>query len=569
MARKKDKEEKSFNSKKINGLFDFIKQGMNSIYADTYQNSNRNRTDIDDIRRDIDDSISAMTKVDDENINNISNITRLYSRMKLKNDTNSDEVINGVLDIFNDKSITDNILSSYMENKYILDYDNEIDTVCKYMPKMEEALDAKKDSVLSADHFSKEFISVKNTTNTNNETTFNKRIEEIKKTYKLHDLFEELYDGTARYGERFVYIVPYKQALSELLKNNNNALNNVQNPSQGFSHMKYNNTNPFVQESVILENGNIVDSSIKQDIDYSPDKNNLKNLSIVIDKSGILESAVLSQKQKVDGVKNNKKGIYESYIHEISQLKGDVLQEEVKKNFKLQNSIDNDLELPEEDDTSNETIINKKEKENVKIDVAGCIVKVLPRENVIPVYVDRLCLGYYYLEFQTANPYYNNAILTSPKISQTLNRTLDNSRQEQTRDQLISNITAQLSKQLDANFINTNQDLRKEIYMILKHNDLFNNADSMKIKVTFLPESDVVHMKFKTDQTTHRGISDLQRSLLPAKLFACLYITNTIGILTRGNDKRVYYVKQSVETNISKTMLNVIAQIKQSNFGLN
>ena len=566
---KKDNEEKKFNQKRINGLFDFIKQGMNSIYADTYQNSNRNRTDISDIKNDIDSSISALTSIDDNNINNISNITRLYSKIKIKDENGNDDVINGVLDVFNDKSLTDNILSSYMDNKAILDYDNEIDTVCKYMPKLEEALDAKKDSVLSADHFSKEFITTKNTLSVENEATYNKRIEEIKKGYKLEELFDELYDGTAKYGERFVYIVPYKQAFKELLKNNPTALekNNVKKAH----YVKFNNANPFVTESVIIENGSVTNniSNTEFKSNYSSSKEKMSNLSIVFDKSGLLESAILGQKLKEDGINKSRKGIYESFITEMTNMDGESITEDSK--FKMQNSIENDLELPDEDKTSSEKIFSSEEEANkkIKIDTLGCIVKVLPRENVIPIYIDNLCLGYYYLEFQTANPYYNNAILTSPKLSQSLGRALDDNKQEEMREKLISNITGELAKQLDANFINTNQDLRKEIYMILKHNDLFNNTtDSMKIRVSFLPESDVVHMKFKTDPKTHRGISDLNRSLLPAKLFACLYITNTIGILTRGNDKRVYYVKQSVETNISKTMLNVISQIKQSNFGL-
>ena len=58
------------------------------------------------------------------------------------------------------------------------------------------------------------------------------------------------------------------------------------------------------------------------------------------------------------------------------------------------------------------------------------------------------------------------------------------------------------------------------------------------------------------------------QGLIPAKLFTCLYITNVTGILTRGQDKRVYYVKQTVESNISQTLLNVINQIKKSNFGI-
>ena len=55
---------------------------------------------------------------------------------------------------------------------------------------------------------------------------------------------------------------------------------------------------------------------------------------------------------------------------------------------------------------------------------------------------------------------------------------------------------------------------------------------------------------------------------MPAKLWACIYLSDTIGVMTRGQDKRVYYVKQNVETNISQTLLNVISQIKKSNFGL-
>ena len=38
--------------------------------------------------------------------------------------------------------------------------------------------------------------------------------------------------------------------------------------------------------------------------------------------------------------------------------------------------------------------------------------------------------------------------------------------------------------------------------------------------------------------------------------------------MTRSNDKRVYYVKQSVESNISKTLLKTVNEIKKSNFGM-
>ncbi|MCK9198816.1 MAG: hypothetical protein M0P49_04360, partial [Bacilli bacterium] len=135
------------------------------------------------------------------------------------------------------------------------------------------------------------------------------------------------------------------------------------------------------------------------------------------------------------------------------------------------------------------------------------------------------------------------------------------------KDDAIKYISGQMSRYIDAKFINNNQDLRKEIYLILKHNKLYNAPERNNLKVTFLPPEDVVHMYFNKDQYTNRGISDLEKAILPATLYASLYITNTLGVLTRGQDKRVYYVKQNIDTNISKSLLNTINQIKKSNFG--
>jgi hypothetical protein len=128
-------------------------------------------------------------------------------------------------------------------------------------------------------------------------------------------------------------------------------------------------------------------------------------------------------------------------------------------------------------------------------------------------------------------------------------------------------ISSKLSNFIDSKFINANQDLRKEIYMILKHNNLFNVDMQNQLKISFIPPEDMVHMYFQKDTKTNRGISDLDKSLLPAKLYTSLYVTNTIGILTRGQDKRVYYVRQNIDSNISQTLLNTINQIKKSNFG--
>ena len=51
-------------------------------------------------------------------------------------------------------------------------------------------------------------------------------------------------------------------------------------------------------------------------------------------------------------------------------------------------------------------------------------------------------------------------------------------------------------------------------------------------------------------------------------LYILLYLTDIIGKISRSTDKRVYYVKQNVEANIARTMMNVVQQIKKGNMGM-
>jgi hypothetical protein len=183
-------------------------------------------------------------------------------------------------------------------------------------------------------------------------------------------------------------------------------------------------------------------------------------------------------------------------------------------------------------------------------------------------------LGYYYFEFDNNQGIFDERYTTTGMVN-TITGLMNSNRDEnfdmlQRREELLRTIASQLADKIDTEFINDNQDLKKEIYYILKYNDDFNNAAAMhtNIRVSYIPPEDIHHMYFKLDEDTGRGISDLKLSLIPAKLWVAIYITNCLAIMTRGNDKRVYYVRQSVETNISKTLLKTINEIKKSNFGI-
>ena len=227
------------------------------------------------------------------------------------------------------------------------------------------------------------------------------------------------------------------------------------------------------------------------------------------------------------------------------------------------------------DSTSQEGIIGTNTQYTEKsFKVPGMLIRELKHENIIMLYMDDICLGYYYIEFVDkygSSVFQDNLFqrksLSSVGYSAGV-RFEDEQKQTSATDDLLRYLSSAIVANLDDKFINNNPKLKKEIYAVLKYNDMFNAAGLDRIRITYLSPNDVEHITFNEDPDTHRGIPDIAPSLIPAKLWCCLYICNTIGILTRGQDKRVYYVKQNVEQNIAQTLLNVINQIKKQNMNI-
>lgn len=523
-------------------LADKIQSNMDTLYKSTYFNSPRGNKDINNLTL-------AMNRSIDKIINNnttntgISNISKLYNRIM---DTQSDKkIISDIEDVFSDDALMSAVMDSYNENKYLRDLDKEIDTVCKYMPKLLEALDTKKDNVLSADSFSKDFINIVDTANTTDLTIFTDRIDKLKDLYDLQIFAEDVYDNTAKYGETFIYLVPYKKAIAKLLANKAGVIVGNMNMEQG--QIITEGAKPF-----------IFDGQANQ---FNKDHIDLK---IEINKSNVLESVIRA--------------------YQMADKKLSTISEAAINNYKIEKSdrfshtIDDDLTFDKiKDDIATDgltTAVDDKKKLEKKLRVPGCVMRRLDRASVIPIYIEDMCLGYYYFEFTNfddsfdSNSGSGNSGVSDPLASLKANATAASQTSDEDRAAMLKYVSGQISRYIDVNFVNNNQDLRKEIYMMLKHNDIFNVNSSNRFKVTFIPPEDMLHVYFKLDPKTHRGISDLEKALFPAKLYSTLYITNTIASMTRGQDRRVYYVKQTVDTNIASLLLNTINQIKKSNFGI-
>ena len=568
----------------IKNIFDLVSGNMSDLRSNTYLTTSDNRKQQAKLRNDIYKAIEGLNNKSYENtgLNNISTMyTRLINTMKDPNLPKSFE------EIFSNDALMNSLSMSYMENKPIYDYDKEIDLVCSYMPKLEEALETKKDHVLSPDHFSKNFLKIKKDSDLSisdtQEDIFNKDIKIMKDKYKLEEFIEESYKKTSKYGEDFVYHVPYSTAIDKMLKDKNkyantmngsNVLGTLSASIQESGDITINNTSiESISESTVIKyNGEkIEDKKIKQQLENAPE------LKVEICKAPYLESLIKDSRFvniNYDKI-NNKSLIHEATVEFQKTIEdgtngkiGDkyLNTKETGKLRPFDKTLDDEIIV---DDTAKDGLMDVNNPEDKKkINVRGCILKSIPRHRVIPIYIDEINMGYYYFEFQENDEYANMTNVNNMFGNKTA-EIINSDKNARMQDVLLKSIASAISDKLDKTFINNNQDLTKEIYSILKYNDLYNiEKTETKMKVTYIPPEDMTHCYFTKDPVTHRGISDLAKALIPAKLWVCLNLTYIVGNMTRGQDKRVYYVKQQVDTNISQTLLTTIDQIKRSNFGV-
>ena len=521
--------------KKTETIYDSIKNGLSNLYKKVYYAN-------DDVDRELNDMSnrinSSMNKIID-NINyqtGLSSLSTLYAKsLQSQNDKQTIDAFEG---LFGEIATDGGLYNSFFNNRNLRLFDAEIDMICKYMPMLEDALGVLCDNVISSDHFSKDFIFISESkVNDVSDDEFQERIKVLKDKYDLLQRTQEIVYDTSKYGEKFLYIVPYEKAIKKVIASRSDYV---------------------VNESVMLYESTTVKGASKQH-NALDDKSGF-SVEVVFDENNALTNDILIREQAIA----RSRAIHESSINEST----------VPKVGSLTPNDSLDASGFYDDSSSNGLIIDKPQIGTAtNYGLNGCLFKDLSRYKIIPVHIDDIILGYALLENDT--PFgleedFPVSDTTTPINSLGINRSTDLNATKNSAvlsDTLIQNIANKLSAAIDDKFIKMNKNLSKEIYAILKQ-DLKTNAAN-KFKVTFLPPEDVVHCYYKLDQETFRGISDLYKSLIPAKLYIGLYITNTIGAMTRSQDRRVYYVKQSgIDTNISKLLLTTIDQLKRQNFNI-
>lgn len=545
-----------------------IQNNSDDLYKSAYYSDPSNKQQLQNIKNDINNSIKDIMDSTTDNIGE-PNISKLYERLLL-NAQNDRDTISEFDKIFGNTEFVNNLTASYLDNRWVRAVDLEIDEILKYMPKLQEALDTITDNVLSADSFSKDYLNLINTLsdNSTSDEQFDRNITDLKEGYDLLKLIKDIYKNASKYGECFVYCVPYEKAIQKLVDRRVNG---------GNIFVKSNS-----ESTVVLESTN--GSRVSIDPGYRFESQDRININISMEE-GIISSLVEKEKDARNKLMMvNEQSLFSEAMVDLqntghSYVYNKTMDNDIEMNGKLpvhhkfDQTLGDSLRLPDEETSADGLLTPKKNKEKIK-GMNGCIVKILKREKVVPIILNDVCLGYYYFEYDNGYDLFDER-MTSTSMINTLTGIRSNGRSEafdaiQRRQELLRNIASELASKIDTKFIDNNQDLKKEIYYILKYNDEFNAtaATSNNIRVSYIPPEDIHHIYFKLDEDTGRGVSDLQLSLVPAKLWVAIYITNCLAIMTRGNDKRVYYVRQSVESNISKTLLKTINEIKKANFGI-
>lgn len=581
-------------NKKIAGS---IQANIDDLYKNTYFTNNDNSKYIDSIKRKMDDDLEGL--IDKAKAQNGgTNMADLYARTLARNDTDS---LNEIRSALEDETVLADIMDIYSQNALVRDLDREIDTVCKYMPKLDEALDIKKDNVLSADHFNDDAvrISIENVagagiTNDNNNKSEadGSDLELFARKYDLEAFRNELYSKTAKYGEQFVYIVPYKRALEKLIARTDGAsllseegILTEESINEGLQSInetlsfRYTDTDESklksfgAQELYDLSESTLSDSSLEglksNNIEYS-------GLDIEINKTGVIPG-IIAQECNMRRIFSETVSLFgEESLGSArnAYLSNSLYFKNINKKLKKAaqgGTLEGPTSLADDGlkDVDEPTKANNAEQ----LEIPGAVFEILEHDRVKPIYINNTCLGYYYIEMNDPNG--GNA-----EEQMTFTSTLGGMRPRRTAreneanggtstqdNEVLMKIARKIAQRIDKKFINSNQDIAKEIYTVLKYN-ADNNGKTTKLRISFIPPSDIIHSYFELNKKTHRGVSDIVKSLFPAKLYTCLYISNTIALLTRGYDKRLYHVKQTIDTNITSVLLNVINQIKRSNFNL-
>ena len=128
----------------IKQLANSIQHNMDSMYRMTYYADPTGNKQVDALSNKINASIGNIIN---HNMNSTGtpSISKLYTRIASKDSKISKGRNGDISDIFQTPNGFDDFYNNFIQNKYMVEMDQEIDAICRYFPDIQEALDIRKE----------------------------------------------------------------------------------------------------------------------------------------------------------------------------------------------------------------------------------------------------------------------------------------------------------------------------------------------------------------------------------------------------------------------------------------
>jgi len=525
LAKENKDEQKS--KKKIIGLNNLFNQSIDTLSSNIYGTDNRNQRQINQISRDFDEIIK-------NEINNTKSITSDEMStfiVKLFNDFDNKEKSNvkTINDIFeNDEAGLFQFFQQRYQNQNLLYED--LNMIKTQLFELKEAVLSFRDAIVTADDISNDVsrtLSFSNLIdNAEQQASYVNTIETLEKKLKLlTKIKNQIVPNVLTYGKYYVYVCPYSKLFQEQYDKKN------KDP-----HYMFN-----VKESI--------------DDDF------IKSLR----SDDVISKTNINEKSLTETVNDITKDI--NVINDcvsIPLIEGVDLAELMDhRQFKKKTSEYTENLEPTTSDGTVDLNNTKKTKSDKFDEYSGCYIKYIDPRQMIPVKILDTTIGYYYVhgtDFQiNKSPFSTTITVTNIRGG---SGTYQNT--EDIETVFLSKITDKIVKSFDKKFLETNAKFKELILNALMYNDLYKR----ELRFQFIPAEYVVEYNINEDENGE-GQSILKDSLFYAKLYLALLVFKMISIITKSNDTRVYYIKNSgIDQNITNKVQEVARSIKgrQINF---
>ncbi len=453
------------------------------------------------------------------------------------------ETFNRIKDALSNPDGASDIYKIYSELNSTISKNEDLNVVVNLIPQLGDAINAITDSILSPDDFTKQVVLslMKADVELKEDDDFRKESMQVLSEYKYNKHIKEIVNKTAIQGKHYVAAIPYSRAFQYLLNDKDMQLAKQQMMGRTTLSESYQKKTEKVTE--------LLTESFTMNLSECYEPKSIEELkgSIIetVDSFVLQEGAVnlvdmelLQEAKKQNMIKKKAPK---------KKDKSETLAKELEANGKITNdgfkSTDEIKELTDADTAS----------------LKGVVIKQLDIRKVIPLEVDDICLGYYYIESddtqqalrKSYNPQQWAQNIKKSASKQTVSNSVENA---------YSNLSKLLLHRLDKKFLEKNAHIKDEIYGLLKYHQVLHNRNA--VKVTYLRPDEVY--KFEING----GKSVLDNVLFFAKLYLGLLMSNIMMRISRSNDIRAYYINSGVAPDVSSVVNHAINEIKKDNRSL-